>query len=107
MQKDIHNASVDRLYTTIAHLNSAEECRAFFEDLCTVKEIRDMAQRLDTAILLDAGKTYEQIAGRIGISTATISRVSRALSYGADGYRRALEEMPATEKEAVAHELLR
>ena len=87
------NPSIDRLFTAILSLKSAQECAAFFDDLCTIKEIRDMAQRLDTAVLLDQGQSYQQIAGAVGISTATISRVNRCLSYGAGGYRAVIDRM--------------
>ncbi len=98
---ELQNDSTRRLFETISKLKSVEECYAFFQDLCTVGEIRDMAQRLDTAILLDAGESYLSICEKVGISTATISRVSRSLSYGAGGYRRALDEMSPAEKDAV------
>lgn len=57
-----HNDSTKRLFNIIAEIGSAEECRAFFEDLCTIKEIQDMAQRLDTAILLSKGFSYQKIS---------------------------------------------
>ncbi len=79
--------SVDRLFASILALESLEECYAYFSDLCTVKEIQDMAQRLDTAVLLHRGASYQEIAQQVGISTATIGRVSRALNYGSGGYR--------------------
>ena len=88
-----HNESTERLFRTIAEIASPEECRAFLEDLCTIKEIHDMAQRLDTAILLDQGISYQKISEQVGVSTATISRVNRALVYGADGYRAAIDKM--------------
>ena len=84
-----HSESVDRLFQSILNLNSIEECYAYFEDLCTVKEIQDMAQRLDTAILLSQGQSYQVITKQVGISTATIGRVSRCLNYGTGGYRAA------------------
>ncbi len=88
---EYNNESIDRLFQVIADLDTSEKCRSFFEDLCTIKEIQDMAQRLDTAILLDQGMNYQKIGEKVGISSATISRVSRALSYGSDGYRMVLE----------------
>ncbi len=88
-----HNASMDRLLEAIAKLGSVEECYTFFEDLCTIKELQDMAQRFDTAMLLDRGMSYQQIANQVGVSTATISRVNRCLVYGAGGYRQALDNM--------------
>ena len=85
--------SIDRLFTTILNLETVEECYAYFEDLCTVKELKDMAQRLDTAILLDQGASYQQIPRQVGISTATIGRVSKCLNYGTGGYRAAIDRL--------------
>lgn len=87
------NESTDRLFETMSRLEGAEEFYAFFEDLCTIKEIQDMAQRLDTVILLDKGESYNTIAVKVGVSTATISRVSKCLNYGSGGYKKALEKM--------------
>lgn len=85
--------SIDRLFDVIKNLNSREECYAFFSDLCTIKEMQDMAQRLDTAVLLSEGKSYQVISQQVGVSTATIGRVSKCLNYGTGGYRVALEKM--------------
>ena len=90
--------SVDRLFQTILNLGSIDECYAYFEDLCTIKEVKDMAQRLDTAILLSHGYSYQKIMENIEISTATIGRVSRALNYGAGGYRAAIEKLESSEE---------
>ena len=87
------NESTKRLFEAIADIRSPDECAAFFEDLCTIREIMDMAQRLDTALLLDKGYSYQKIAAEVGVSTATISRVSRALIYGANGYRTAIDRI--------------
>lgn len=84
--------SIDRLYKTIVDLKTEEECKNFFEDLCTIKEILDMAQRLDTAFLLDEGVSYLKIAEQIGVSTATISRVNKCLVYGTGGYRTVIDK---------------
>ena len=65
----------------------------FFEDLCTVKEISDMAQRLEAAKLLLDGSTYEQIVKTVEISTATISRINRCIQYGTGGYRQTIEKV--------------
>ncbi len=89
--QDIHSPSLDRLFSIILRLESIEECYRFFEDVCTVKELEDIAQRLDAAFLLDEGYNYQEIAKTVGISTATISRVSRCLKYGS-GYRSALDK---------------
>ena len=85
--------SIDRLFDVIQTLNSREECYAFFSDLCTIKEMQDMAQRLDTAVLLSEGKSYQAISQQVGVSTATIGRVSKCLNYGPGGYRTAIERL--------------
>lgn len=90
--------SIDRLFTAILQLQNMEECHKFFEDICTIKEVQDMAQRLDAAILLDEGAGYQQIGEQVGISTATISRVSRCLNYGAGGYRMAIDRLKEDSK---------
>ena len=90
--------SVDRLFQSILNLNSIEECYEYFEDLCTIKEIQDMAQRLDTAILLSQGQSYQVITKEVGISTATIGRVSRCLNYGTGGYRTAIARLDREEQ---------
>ena len=83
--------SISRLYQVILQLDSEDACRRFFEDLCTIREIADMAQRLDAAFLLDQKCSYQQIAKDVQISTATIGRVSKCLHYGSGGYRLALD----------------
>ena len=90
--------SIDRLFAAILQLKDVEECHKFFEDICTVKEVKDMAQRLDAAILLDEGAGYQQISEQVGISTATISRVSRCLNYGAGGYRMTIDRLKEESK---------
>lgn len=95
-----HPAAKRRLFETVASLSTAEECAAFFEDLCTIKELQDMSQRLETAVLLDKGYNYQSISAQVGASTATISRVSRALNYGANGYRIAIDRMKENTNEA-------
>jgi TrpR-related protein YerC/YecD len=94
----LRSESVDRLFQTILNLGSIDECYAYFEDLCTIKEVKDMAQRLDTAILLSQGCSYQKIMEQIEISTATIGRVSRSLNYGTGGYRTAIEKLNAKEE---------
>ena len=92
MQKQIPNQT-DLLYQAVLALETPEECRAFFQDLCTVAELRAMAQRLEVAQLLDEGLIYNDILQRTGASSATISRVNRALQYGADGYKTVLPRL--------------
>ena len=86
-------ASVKRLYKAIALIQNEEECAAFFDDICTIKELQDMSQRLDTAILLTKGENYQTISKQVAVSTATISRVNRCLNYGSGGYKTILERL--------------
>ena len=88
---DLHSKSIDRLFETILNLETLEDCYSYFEDICTIKELQDMAQRLDTAILLDEGVNYQKISNDVGVSTATIGRVSKCLKYGSGGYRKAID----------------
>ena len=91
--------SVDRLFHAMMQLKTEEECTAFFEDLCTIQEIQDMAQRLDTAILLREGMNYQTISKKVGVSTTTISRVSRCINYGSGGYKIVLDRLEEEEKD--------
>ena len=90
---DFKNESVKKLFKVIAELKDAKECSDFFEDLCTIKEIQDMAQRLETAILLNQNESYQAISEKVGVSSATISRVNRCLNYGTGGYRFAVSKL--------------
>ena len=90
--------STERLCRAVAAMKTPEEVSALFADLCTIKEIQDMAQRLDTAVLLSQKCSYQKIAAEVGVSTATISRVNRCLTYGEGGYQIALERLEETEK---------
>lgn len=78
------------LYRAILQLKDEQECYNFFQDLCTVSELRSMEQRFEVASLLDDGMIYNEILERTGASSATISRVNRSLQYGADGYQAVL-----------------
>lgn len=98
-KKPRHNAMTDALFDAILALENREECYRFFEDLCTVKEISDMAQRLEAAKLLLDGKTYEQIVREVEISTATISRINRCIQYGNGGYALIINRLKEQEKE--------
>ena len=98
MQK-LHCESVDRLFQTILNLQTIEECYEYFEDLCTIKEILDFSQRLDAAILLSKGMSYQKIAEQVSISSATIGRVSRCLNYGSGGYQKAIDKLSAVEEQ--------
>ncbi len=90
----------ERLFSVILSLKNKEECEALFDDLCTIREVQNMAQRLDVAVMLAEGRNYQEISRITSVSTATISRVSRCLNYGSGGYRMALERLGAGEKKA-------
>lgn len=92
-ESKIKNTTVDRLFEAILQLKDIDECYRFFEDLCTINEIKSLAQRLEVAEMLRNGETYNEIAERTGASTATISRVNRCLEYGAGGYQLILDRL--------------
>lgn len=98
MSKSIKNQFTDKLFEAILLLEDKEECYRFFKDIATVGEIKDLAQRLEVARMLKKGATYDQIVEKTGVSTATISRVKRALEYGADGYNLIFEKMSLTDE---------
>ncbi len=87
MSKFIDKVSGDTLYRAVLTLKNEDECRRFFQDLCTVSELKAMEQRMDVAMLLDDGMIYSEVLEKTGASTATISRVNRSLQYGAEGYK--------------------
>lgn len=89
----VKNSQTDMLMNAVIQLHDVEDAYRFFEDLCTIPEIRSISQRLEVADLLRKKETYQRIAEETGASSATISRVNRALNYGADGYNRVLDEM--------------
>lgn len=93
----IHTPEVERLVKAVLRLETEEECYSFFEDICTIKEIQDMSQRLQVAEMLSQNKSYIEISKETGASTATISRVNKCLNYGSDGYRRVLEKLDKKE----------
>ncbi len=83
----------DNLFKAILKLDSIEKCHHFFEDVCTIKELEDISQRLEVAELLSLGKSYQEVSQKTGASTATISRVNKCLNYGAGGYKIVLENV--------------
>jgi TrpR-related protein YerC/YecD len=89
----LRDADTDALFRAVLQLRTVEECYRFFEDLCTIGELKALAQRFAVARMLAEGRTYEQIAERTGASSATVSRVRRFLTYGADGYALVLERL--------------
>lgn len=93
MSANFGDEFTDQLFEAILQLEDKEECYKFFEDVCTIKEIKALGQRLEVARLLNEGDTYEQIADKTGASSATISRVKRYLNYGAEGYKLVLKRL--------------
>jgi len=89
----LHTKEVDELFDAIVSLETREECYQFFEDALTVKEILDIAQRLKAAKMLKNGCSYSEVCKETGMSTATISRVSKALERGAGGYGLVMERL--------------
>ena len=87
----LHTPEVKRFYRSILDLKTEQDCASFFEDICTIKELQDIAQRLEVAFMLHEGKNYQEISLLTGASTATISRVKKCLVYGSNGYRMILD----------------
>ena len=100
MNTKLHDENVDFLFDAILTLKNREECYKFFEDLCTVPELKAMSQRIAVAKMLSERHVYSDIVDKTGASTATISRVNRALLYGAEGFHHVLNQLEQ------AHELL-
>ena len=94
MNSKIKDDSVDFLFHSILALESLEECYNFFEDLCTVPEIKAMSQRINVAYMLNEKRVYSEIVAKTGASTATVSRVNRSLNYGCDGYDLIFNRLP-------------
>lgn len=90
---NIKNEMLDHLFQAVLTLNNVEECYKFFEDICTYKELEAFAQRLEVAKMLRDKQVYTDIVAQTGASTATISRVNRALKYGEGGYAIALDRL--------------
>ena len=97
---DFNSEAFHRLCDAFLTLKNEDECKAFLEDICTINEIQELANRLTAAQLLREGKNYQQISEQLGISTATISRVNRCLNYGAGGYRKVLFRLDRKELSA-------
>lgn len=93
MNNKLKDENIDMLFEALLTLKTPEELYCFFEDLCTVTELKAMAQRFFVAKLLDEGVIYTEIEQKTGASSATISRVNKCLQYGADGYNLAIERL--------------
>lgn len=100
----LKDENIDFLFDAILQLQTVEECYKFFDDLCTVPELRALSQRLAVAKMLSEHRVYSDIVASTGASTATISRVNRSLNYGCDGYavvfERLLDQKRQKEKDA-------
>ena len=95
-KKTVDTKAHDELFEAILSLENLDQCRAFFEDICTIKEMQDLSQRFRVAQMLSEGKNYQEICAATGASTATICRVNKCLTYG-EGYRAVLDK---TEKDS-------
>ncbi len=91
--KNINRDSLDNLFRAILELKTVDECYSFFEDLCTISELKSMSQRMEVALMLRDKRVYTDIAEETGASTATISRVNRCINYGQDGYNLVIDRL--------------
>lgn len=91
--KNYNSELTENLYRAILSLESEEECKVFFEDICTVKELQDISQRLKVAQMLKDGSSYQEVSRETGASTATISRVNKCLVYGNGGYNTVISRL--------------
>lgn len=105
MNDRINDPYINVFYDAILSLKTREECDKFFDDICTIAEIKSLVQRLQVAVLLNEGKTYSEITSKANVSTATISRVNRCLEYGADGYKTVLSRISINNNEKKDNEV--
>ena len=98
MSKTVRTEAVDHLFEAILTLENKEECYTFFQDVCTINVLLSLSQRYEVAKMLREKKTYLEIAEKTGASTATISRVTRSLNYGCDGYDMVFSRLEKNEK---------
>lgn len=104
MNRKLKDEDMDILFRGILKLQTVEDCYDFFEDLCTIAELRAMVQCFQVARMLDEGRIYSDIVQETGASTATISRVNKCLVYGSDGYRKMLDRLKEDETAEESHE---
>ncbi len=93
MNSKLRDKNLDNLFEAILCLETVDECYSFFEDLCTVLELKALSQRMQVAKMLSEHHVYSDIVTETGASTATISRVNRSLNYGSDGYAIVFDRM--------------
>ena len=96
-----YDENIEFLFRSIVTLDTVEDCKHFFEDICTKSEIQEMSRRLKAAKMLSEGQVYSEIVSSTGLSTATISRVNQCLKYGNNGYRGVLDKMKLEEKKLL------
>ena len=97
--KEINHEDTNALFSAILQLKTVDECRLFFEDLCTIPELKSMSQRMEVAKMLSKKLVYTDIAEKTGASTATISRVNRCINYGSGGYNLVINRLKESNKE--------
>ncbi len=93
MAKERRDEIKDYLFEAILTLETVDDCYNFFDDICTIKELEEMAKRMCGAKMLDDNKVYTEITEKTGLSTATISRINRSLKYGSNGYSEVLRRL--------------
>jgi len=93
MNIDLSESNYDFLFKAVLALETIEECGAFFDDLCTMQELKALSQRIVVAKMLKDNRVYSEIVKETGASTATISRVNRSLRYGSNGYDKIFERI--------------
>lgn len=98
MTDKLREETVDKLFEAILTLKNIDECYSFFEDLCTITEIKAMAQRFEVARMLYRHEVYAEIEAKTGASSATISRINKCLQYGTDGYKAVLDRLQEADK---------
>ena len=96
--KSYSDENIEFLYRSIVSIDNVEDCKHFFEDICTASELQEMSRRLKAAKMLSEGVVYSEIASNTGLSTATISRVNHCIKYGSEGYIKVLDKMKLEEK---------
>ena len=97
--KEINDKNMDALYKAVLQLKTLDECKRFFDDLCTISELKSMSQRMEVALMLRDKRIYTDIAAKTGASTATISRVNRCINYGSDGYNLVIDRMEKADEQ--------
>lgn len=101
MARQREDKNLDFLFNAVLKLENLEECYDFFEDLCTVQELKSLSQRIVVAKMLSEKSVYTDIVNETGASTATISRVNRSLQYGSDGYDRIFKRLEESEDDSI------